>query len=123
MAPIPKKDGDSVSATVTFDYKGPGAYYNVGVIVETKPDVFYMMKEHYCYAASDWVAQSVSVGPVPYNAPWLDHGDLISCVKVIYPSGAAPQPGGTGSLFKDVDQEVYVHQSEAEYQDLLATYA
>lgn len=120
--PIAKKDGDSIGANVTFDYKGPSGYYNVGVIVETKPDVIYMMRETYLPASSIWSSQSVGVSGV-YNAPFLDHGDLISCVKVIYPSGASPQPGGDGSLFKDPDQEVYVHQSEAEFTALYATYS
>ena len=121
--PIPKQDGDSIGATVTFNYMGPAASYNVGVIVEAgTANNIYMMQEYYCApTGGSWVGQTVSVSGT-YNAPSLDHNDLVDCVKVIYPSGQSPQPAGNGSLFKDSDPQTYVHQSEGEFKDLYAQY-
>ena len=121
-APIPKQDGDAIGATVTFNYKGPGTSYNVGVVVETKPNVIFMMAEHYCSpTGGNWTGQSVSVSGT-WAASFLDHGDLVTCLMVIYPSGQYPQPNGDGSIIKQGSGEVYVHQSEGEFEALYAQY-
>lgn len=109
-APIDKYDGDAIGATITFSYKGPAASYNVGVIVETKPHVIYMMKEHSCEATyGGWSGQLVTVDGV-WAASFLDPGDLVTCLLVIYPSGIYPVANGDGSLVKKGLGEIYVHR-------------
>ena len=111
-APIAKYDGDAIGATVTFGYKGPAASYNIGVIVETKPNVIFMMKDHQCPATGGaWVGQSVSVDGI-WAASFLDHGDLVTCLMVIYPATMPPLPNGTNSLYKQSSGDIYVHQLE-----------
>ena len=119
---ILKMDGDPIGATVTFSYKGPASYFNVGVIVEAGPgNEIYMMKEYYCVSSADWKSHSVSVSGI-FNSGVLQHDRRIDCVKVIYASGVAPQPAGNGALIKNSDTEVYCVVKASEFQSLLATY-
>lgn len=120
--PIPKQDGDQVGARVTFQYKGPTVALNVGVIVETKPNVIYLMERHYAQSTGGaWQPQVVQVSGT-YNASFLDHGDLVTCLAVIYPDGVQPQANGDGSLIKQGLGDIYVHQSEGEFSTLSATF-
>ena len=109
---VPKNPGDSVTVGFTFDHKGPGGEFDIGIGLAPAESIFGVLGpvQQWIYQAlpvskdSDWTTQTVSMtGVIPLSITQGKKDGL----KWIQSKGGARRVDGSGFKIADWDKDCY----------------
>jgi len=123
---LAKSIGDTFTATLTFQYQGPGGNFDVGIGFAPAALVGFQNVTNFYPTTvslplvSTWTSRTVTVGgQIPTGmAPGLK--DILKWIQI---AGGSRDPGGNGYQLADWDQDVYEITSVQQFQNLTAVYA